>query len=519
MTDLYQRQIVLEEEHTTASLIAGQEQILSAFAQGRAADVGTGRILLAKSYEAGLEQFNKLLLKPTTGLGGKYKKLLKIAAPEVLVMAGIREIINGCANPELQPMQSVLRNLGRVIESESMLACMEQVNSRYTERTVEYLDSAGTKSVSHRYRTFLAGAQNMGMEWEQWSSDERIHTARLLVTELYEATGLFKWTTNQYSAGDSMYYLEPSEQLAKHFQEVQNAARAVVKYPPMLVPPMEWAGQYEGGYLTDWFRQHAPMCGLRYVQKEHKTWILDNLSSPVSSPVRSAMNKAQTVPYRVNKSVLAILRKATAMRVGILGLPSFVPLPQPVFPLGDGWQKDEATLSELEQFKFWKSQMAAWYTSENKRKGRHTGILSKITELARYEDEERLYFPTFIDWRGRLYFRSNLNPQSSDSVKGCIEFAEGKRLGEEGLKWLKVYVANSCGYDKHDPDIKAKWTEDNWTQIADFINNPLDVDAPDPDTAFTLLQSGLALQEALALPNPADYSCHVPIAMDATCSG
>lgn len=519
MNDLYTRQIELEEEYSTNSLIAGQQQILDAFKQGRAADVGTGRILLAKAYEAALIQFNEFLSKPSRGLAGKYRKLLQGAAPEVLVMASIREIINGCAHPEPQNMQAVLTGIGRVIESECMLACMEQVNTRYTERTVEYLDSAGTKSVNHRYRTFLAGARNMGIEWEQWSQDERLQTARLLVSELYDATGLFKWSTNMYSAGVSMYYLQPSDELAKHFQEVQGAARALVRHPPMLIKPMDWENQYEGGYLTEWFRHHSPMCGLRYIKKEHKAWIVDTLASPTSAPVRAAMSKAQSVPYRVNKDVLAILRKATAMRVGILGLPSFQPLNQPEFPLGENWQKDEATEVELEQFQFWKTQMAAWYTSENKRKGRHTGILSRLTELARYQDEAALYFPTFIDWRGRMYFRSNLNPQSSDAVKGCIEFANGKRLGETGLMWLKVYVANCCGYDKHDPELKAQWTDDNWLQIVDFINNPLEVDAPDADTAFTLLQSGLALQEALAMPDPRDYICHVPVAMDATCSG
>lgn len=519
MSDLYSKQIALEEEYSTSSLIAGQQQILDAFKQGRAADVGAGRVLLAKSYEAGLEQFKVFLQKKSSGLSGKYRKLLHGAAPEVLVMAALREVINGCAQPDPQPMQDVIRSIGRVIESECMLACMEQVNGRYTDRTVEYLDSAGTKSVNHRYRTFLAGARNMGMEWEQWSLDERVHTARLLLTVMYEATGLFKWCTNQYSTGSSMYYLQASDELSKHFQEVQSAARAIVRHPPMLIKPIDWENQYEGGYLTEWFRHHAPMCGLRFIKKEHKEWVIETLGSPVSAPVRAAMSKAQSVPYRVNTGVLAILRKATAMRVGILGLPSFQPLVQPEFPLGDNWQKDEATPSELEQFQFWKVQMAAWYTAENKRRGRHTGILSRITELARYQDEKELYFPTFIDWRGRLYFRSNLNPQSSDAVKGCIEFARGKRLGDDGLKWLKVHVANCCGYDKHDPDIKAKWTEDNWVQIVDFINNPLEVDAPDADTAFTLLQAGLALQEALALPDPRDYICHVPVAMDATCSG
>lgn len=516
---LYQRQLELEEKYSTMSLVAGQQQILDAFKQGRASDVGSGRILLAKAFAASLEDVKALLDKKITGIGGKYKKLLTLASPDVLVMAVLREVVNGCASPEPVTMQQFLRSVGRIIESESMLACMDKVSPEYTSRTVQYLDSAGTKSIQHRYRTFLKGAENINLHWDQWSSEERTGTAKLILGVIYESTGLFKWKTNPHSASDSMYYLVPSEELEKHFGEVQAAARAVVKYPPMLIPPMDWQGYNEGGYITDWFRMHSPMCGIRFIKPEHKKWIIEGLGNAQAAPVRSAMNKAQNVPYRVNHRVLTILRTATAMRVGILGLPSFVAAPQPEFPLGLNWQKEDATAAELEQFNFWKSQMAAWYTNEAKRKGRHMGILGRINELVAYENEERLYFPTFIDWRGRLYFRSNLNPQSSDAVKGCLEFAEGKPLGKEGLKWLKVHVANCCGFDKHDADTKEKWCDENWSQIENFIDNPLDVDAPEPDTAFTLLQAGLALKAALALSDPTTYICHVPVAMDATCSG
>lgn len=516
MTTLYDRQLELEEEYSTKSIVAGQQAILDAFAQGRVDDISAGRLVLAKAFEASLEDFKAFLKIPTRGVGGKFKALLKIAEPDVLVMAGLREVLNGCANPDPVNLQSFLTRLGRVIEAESMLVLMERVSDVYTSRTVEYLDSAGTKSVSHRYRTFKKGAERMNINWEQWSTEERTHTARLLLSCLYDSTGLFKWRSDTV---DLMYYLEPSETLAKHFVEIQDAARAVVKYPPMLVPPLDWKGQNEGGYLTEWFRHHAPMCGIRYLKKEHKVWMMRTLNSPKSQPVRTAMNKAQCVPYRVNTQVLEILRKAVSMRVGILGLPSFIPAPKPQFPLSEGWQKEDATTAELETFKFWKTQMASWYTQEAKRSGRHIGILSRITELVKYQDEVRLYFPTFIDWRGRLYFRSNLNPQSSDVVKGCLEFAEGKRLGHDGLRWLKAHVANCCGFDKHDLETKVKWCDDNWHLIENFLDNPYDVDAPEPDTAFSLLQAGFALQEALSLPNPEDYVCHVPVAMDATCSG
>lgn len=515
MQDLYQKQIALEEEYSSSSIAAGQQAVLDAFKQGRAADIGTGRILLAKAYEAAITAFTEFLKVPMRGVGGKYKTMLKHAAPEVLVMAGLREVIASCANPVPVAMQDVLRNLGRVIEAESMLVYLDKLNPAYTQRTLEYLDSAGTKSTNHRYRTLLAGSNNLGLQWNRWSVAERVGVARLLLTCLYDSTGLFKWV-----GGDATSYnIAPADALAKHFDDMQDSARAMVKYPPMLVPPKDWENQYDGGYLTDWFRVQAPMCGLRFTKRDQREWVLGVLQSEQSAPVRAAMNKTQCTPYRVNKQVLQVLREAVSTRLGILGLPSSQPKPQPVFPFGSEWLKEDATAAELEQFQLWKEQMRDWYGAEAKRLGRKAGILSRMRELIRYQDEAALYFPTFIDWRGRMYFRSVLNPQANDAVKGCLEFAEGKPLGTEGLFWLKVHVANSCGYDKHSPAIKAKWTEDNWEMICDFINNPLDVDAPEPDTAFTLLQAGLALQSALELSDPTQYICHTPIAMDATCSG
>ena len=206
----------------------------------------------------------------------------------------------------------------------------------------------------------------------------------------------------------------------------------------MLIKPNDWTSQYDGGYCTDWFKAQSPMCGLRFLKREQRDWILNTLESAQSAPVRAAMNKAQSTPYRVNKQVLNVLREAVGTRLGILGLPSSQPRPQPVFPFPEGWLKEHATVSEMEQFKLWKDQMRVWYTNEAKRAGRKAGILSRLRELVRYQDEEALYFPTFIDWRGRMYFRSILNPQSNDAVKGCLEFAEGKPLGTEGLFWLKV---------------------------------------------------------------------------------
>ena len=182
MQDLYQKQIALEEEYSNASIAAGQQAVLDAFKQGRAADIGTGRILLAKAYEAAITAFTEFLKVPMRGVGGKYKVMLKHASPDVLVVAGLREVIASCANPIPVAMQDVLRNLGRIIESESMLVYLDKLSPAYTQRTLEYLDSSGTKSANHRYRTLLAGSNNLGLKWNRWTVEERVGVARLLVS-------------------------------------------------------------------------------------------------------------------------------------------------------------------------------------------------------------------------------------------------------------------------------------------------------------------------------------------------
>lgn len=509
--DNYTRQLALEDEYSTASIAAGQQAIVDAYLSGRATDIGAGQYLLAKAYATAVEDYDE----HTMSVRSKYKSLLKTIDSSVIVMSALRIVLDACATSVPTTLQQVLTELGRVYESEAMLVALRKLSVEYTQRTIDYLDSRATKSVSHRYRTFLSASKALQLDWQAWTPQERTGAAKFALSRVYESTGLFKWVMRS----DGLYVLAPSSTLAAHFEDMISSAKAMLKYPPMVVPPKDWQSFNDGGYLSEWYSIHSPMCTLPYMKSIDRKWVLQHLSDARTGSLRNAMNKAQQVPYRINKTVLEVLRKAVAMRVGIMGLPSQQPMPKPNFPFPTDWLKAEATPQELDRFKLWKQQVANWYTTEIKRRGRTSGILSKLREMVKYQDEEALYFPTFIDWRGRLYFRSVLNPQSNDCVKGVLEFAQGKVLGTDGLFWLKVHVANSCGYDKHSPKIKAQWCDDNWDMIQDFINNPLEVDAPEPETAFTLLSAGLALQEALELDDPSTYVCHVPVAMDATCSG
>lgn len=512
------RQIQLELDASNEGILRGIQQMQQAFEQGRAADTGIGKRILAQAYEEGLPLVTEAINTKSAGVGGKYRALLRRVRPEILTVLGLRQILSACADPSEVLLQDILRDIGRAAETESIITVIEDVNEYYVQKVDAQVQAEASKSVGHIQRKYRTGAKDLGVEVDPWTDDEKIGAGKIILTALYEL-GLFEFRDLPSGKGKPYKVISPSAALQKHLLAAVDAAHAIMRFPPMVCPPRPWTSFNSGGYITAEMNMYAPLMSIRGMKKSMRTWVIDNLKDGYAEVAKAAANKAQSVPYRVNKQVLAIARKAIANPRGILGLPPHGTAPKPEFPLGDEWSKKEATPEELELFMYWKGQMKQWYTNEKQRVGRKVGLVNKFNELVKYQAEEALYFPTFLDWRGRLYFRSSINPQSHDTVKGILEFAEGKRLGKRGLFWLKVHIANCCGYDKKDFNIREKWTEDNWGFIQEFINDPLNVDAPENDTAFTLLAAGLAYQEALELQNPEDYICHVPCAQDATCSG
>ena len=519
----YARQVELEKKYSDASLVASQKMVINALEQGRFSDVAQGRILFAKAFEVSNEAMAKMI--NTTPKGNSTDnyvyKILSTLDADLVTMLGLRLMLNACTQQVNQrSVQGIMTKIGSAIESECLLANSDKINKQYTDKTVEYLDSRHTKDVKHRYRTFKTGAGKLGIDWDTWTSEFKGKVGAKIAGVIFDSTGLFTTMEIPVLRGN-IHVLCPTPELEQHFKDVVDSAQALVKFPPMLLPPKDWKGQYNGGYVTDYYKRRAIMCSFKNnkLPVESSLWLKKGLSSPQATTLRNAMNKAQSVPYTVNTEVLTVLRKALAKGTGLMGLPNTAPTEPPKFPMKDGWDKVNASETDLEIFGEWKRRMAQWYTDDTQRKGRQIGLQNSSKYLNEFKDEPELYFPTYVDWRGRVYFRGVIQPQSNDAVKGCLNFAKGKRLGADGLFWLKVHVANCAGYDKHTPEIKAKWTEDNLQLIMEFVDNPLDIDPPEPDTAFTLLQAGLELKQALSMSNPQDFVSHVPVAMDATCSG
>ena len=65
------------------------------------------------------------------------------------------------------------------------------------------------------------------------------------------------------------------------------------------------------------------------------------------------------------------------------------------------------------------------------------------------ENGNRFFFGWKYDKRGRSYSQGyHVNPQGNEYRKAMLQFADKELLNEEGIRYLKIDIANTFGYDK-----------------------------------------------------------------------
>jgi len=132
------------------------------------------------------------------------------------------------------------------------------------------------------------------------------------------------------------------------------------------------------------------------------------------------------------------------------------------------------------------------------------------------KDEEGFYYPHNLDFRGRAYpMHPYLNHLGSDLCRGILEFAEGRPLGQSGLRWLKIHLASlfGGGVDKLSYDGRITFTENHLEDIFDSADRPLEgrrwwLGAEDP---FQCLAVCINLAEALRSSSPETTISHTPV--------
>lgn len=81
-----------------------------------------------------------------------------------------------------------------------------------------------------------------------------------------------------------------------------------------------------------------------------------------------------------------------------------------------------------------------------------------------------------MDFRGRAYpIPPHLNHIGNDLCRGLLLFSKSKPLGEAGLRWLRIHLANVYGFDKASFAEREAFAIEHEADMRDSVRDPLGV--------------------------------------------
>lgn len=507
-----ERQIQIEETAKTRAIDKSRKAVRDALDKGRASELLPVSRVISAAFSTVSDSIEQLKAEKASGVGGKYRKFIRGVPTDVLATGALVYVIDSLCHEHQKnsSAQSLMSGLGRFVQAELLNLKLQKVAPAYMNRVHEYMKERQTRSASHILRTLRASAEAVKLEEDPWSNTECIKVGRLLLTCVF-STGLFRWVQNK---GTQMMYLVPDDSLESVLTDVITQGSMMMIAPPMVIPPVPHTTLFDGGYITEIDRRGTYRN--RHITNRHRREIAAAFEQ--ATELKRALNIIQSVPYQINKDILETVQAARAQGVGV-GMPSTKEAKKPVWRL-DGVPKDSYSAQEQEDFAGWKLEMRTWYSENRIRISKLRGIATSLEIASEFKDEPALYFPTCVDWRYRVYFKSALNPQGSDLQKALLQFGRGKALGANGLFWLKVHVATCFGYDKALFKERAAWVDLHYTELERVAANPFDCDAfRDADSPWCFLAALRDLVNAVRSGDPQTYVSHIPVAMDATNSG
>jgi Autographiviridae RNA polymerase len=158
------------------------------------------------------------------------------------------------------------------------------------------------------------------------------------------------------------------------------------------------------------------------------------------------------------------------------------------------------------------------------RKGAKLRLTRDITIARDRIGGKSFYVPKNCDFRGRVYGIPDFNFQREDHIRALFQFEQGMPIGDEGLKWLAIHVAN-CGdfggISKRPFRDRIAWAKKHSDEITRTAIAPAatldwwrDADAP-----FSFVAGCKELASAWRRDDPSRHVTHLPVSFDGSCSG
>lgn len=425
---------------------------------------------------------------------------LKDLEPELLAYIGVRVVFDlimgrgGCTE------HRAALSIGGWVEHECRVRAFAQTHKRYLDKT---LKEARKRSGNTDYlRTITINAMNKKDDkWSPWKHSLSVSVGFVVIQSLLDCGGIIERDT---SKSEVHLYLSP-----KTLDWINQTSDAMEELAPTVLPciekPLPWSTPYNGGYHSEQMREKYPI--LTAFHRKDRLKLLEQANMPA---VYRAINAVQDTGWKINTNVLRVMSHLWEHKLDFDVLPEVRDLPLPPRPADIDTDPDV--------LKQWKRTASEVYTQRIRQGSKRLNLKRTIDVATEYKDKT-LHYVCQADFRGRLYMQgAGPNPQGTDYQKALLLFAEGKPIGDSGVAWLAIHVANTFGVDKVSLAERINWTLENQSDILRCTEDPLEYRWwTTADQPWLFLAA--CYEWAGYVKEGTSFVTHLPISVDGSCNG
>lgn len=441
----------------------------------------------------------------------RFERLVRQLGPELVALALLQSGLHAVG------MQSTHRDavmaIGSALYDECWAGKLLQTDRKVALRIGKQV-TENFGSVALRKERARAAAEKAGFTMAEWTRPMLAHAGQWGMNILLEALPHVFVLRDIPGAKEQKEWTIGEEGLEEAQQAITEAVLKSPVYQPRKERPADWTAFHARVAEDDRTLSSAPI--LRTGHKDIISAAKHAIRTGQMAPAVRAVNLLQSVPFRINTWIMDVIQECFDRGVDVDGLPPKKPLEVPK-KLPDA----EFNALPVEQRRLLAKTIRG-------RKKANRAIKSDIMQFGidmkvarRFALADRFHTPMNMDWRGRVYSLTHFNFQREDRVRGMFLFAEGEAIGEEGLYWLKIHVAN-CGafekVDKKSMEERVRWVDDNIELLRSYARRPLaNTGWTKADSPFLFLAACRELVSAVNI-GPT-YVCNLPVSFDGSCSG
>lgn len=505
---LMDRQVDLEEAMAVAGRDAFWKEINEAKAKGQESNTVYGRQLLRYSVVVMAEEVRAWIAKAEGQAGARHKsiKFLKQLEPEVSAFIALKQMLDSASAPEMQRSNLAI-NIGGACEDEVRFNKLKEQAPLQHKQAVKTLEGRAAKDRYRKRSRFLGSETHASLTWDDWKKADKLNLGLVLVEIACRSTGLFETRKATVGKKDTPIFVVPTDKALEWIaSSTQRMELLSAQYWPTVVPPKRWTTPWNGGYWS------ANVKRLPLVKTRNKVY-LEELRETDMDNVYDAVNAVQETPWVVDKRILDTLKWAMETNMEIGKLPPAEDLELPPTP-HDIAENEDARIG-------WKKEAAQVYWENIRIRSKRLQLWRVIRMGEKFKDEEAIYFPHQLDFRGRLYaVPMFLHPQGPEHTKALLRFAKGKPIEtEEQACWLAIHGANVYGEDKIGLQDRVQWVDKHHDQIMAVAADPQGTVEfwGAADSPFMFL--AFCLEWAAFMDQGYGYVSSLPVSLDGSCNG